>query len=77
MKIDLLSKIEERSAKIGIIGLGYVGLPLALRFCQENFKVIGFDSDLKKVNMLNRGVSYLIVDTRNAIKDLSSKVIKA
>ncbi len=33
MKIDLLSKIEERSAKIGIIGLGYVGLPLALRFC--------------------------------------------
>jgi len=37
MKIDLLSKIEERSAKIGIIGLGYVGLPLALRFCEENF----------------------------------------
>ena len=36
MKIDLLSKIEERSAKIGIIGLGYVGFPLALRFCEEN-----------------------------------------
>lgn len=59
MKIDLLSKIEERSAKIGIIGLGYVGLPLALRFCQENFKVIGFDSDLKKVNMLKQGKSYI------------------
>jgi len=59
MKIDLLSKIEERSAKIGIIGLGYVGLPLALRFCQENFEVTGFDSDLKKVNMLKQGKSYI------------------
>ncbi len=59
MKIDLLSKIEERSAKIGIIGLGYVGLPLALRFCEENFKVIGFDSDPKKVKMLNQGTSYI------------------
>jgi len=77
MKVDLLSKIEERSAKIGIIGLGYVGLPLALRFCQENFKVIGFDLDPKKVKMLNRGISNLVVDTRNAIKESSSKVIKA
>ena len=59
MKVDLLSKIEERSAKIGIIGLGYVGLPLALRFCEENFKVIGFDSDPKKVNMLKEGKSYI------------------
>jgi len=59
MKIDLLSKIEDRSAKIGIIGLGYVGLPLALRFCEENFKVIGFDSDPKKVEMLNQGTSYI------------------
>ena len=59
MKMDLLSKIEERSAKIGIIGLGYVGLPLALRFCEENFKVIGFDSDSKKVNMLKQGKSYI------------------
>jgi len=59
MKIDLLSKIDDRSAKIGIIGLGYVGLPLALRFCEENFKVIGFDSDSKKVEMLNRGISYI------------------
>jgi hypothetical protein len=41
-KSDLLSKIEDRSAKIGIIGLGYVGLPLALRFCEENFKIVGF-----------------------------------
>ena len=59
MKVDLLSKIENRSAKIGIIGLGYVGLPLTLRFCEENFKVIGFDSDSKKVEMLNRGISYI------------------
>jgi len=77
MKVDLLSKIEECSAKIGIIGLGYVGSPLALRFCEENFKVIGFDSDPQKVKMLNEGISNLIVDTRNAIKKSSSKVIKA
>jgi len=55
----LLSKIEKRSAKIGIIGLGYVGLPLTLRFCEENFQVIGFDTDSKKVDMLNKGISYV------------------
>ena len=59
MKKALLSKIENRSAKIGIIGLGYVGLPLALRFCEENFKVTGFDCDPQKVNMLNKGISYI------------------
>ena len=59
MKKALLSRIENRSAKIGIIGLGYVGLPLALRFCEENFKVTGFDCDPQKVNMLNKGISYI------------------
>ncbi len=55
----LISKIESRSAKIGIIGLGYVGLPLALRFCEENFQVIGFDTDSQKVDVLNKGISYI------------------
>lgn len=55
----LLSKIEKHSAKIGIVGLGYVGLPLVLRFCEESFQVIGFDTDSKKVNMLNKGISYI------------------
>ncbi len=55
-----LSKlIETRSARIGIIGLGYVGLPIVLRFCEEGFNVLGFDVDPAKVKSLNRGVSYI------------------
>ena len=45
MKNKLLTKINDNSATIGIIGLGYVGLPLVIRFVEENFKVIGFDID--------------------------------
>ncbi len=56
---DLLAKIESRNAVIGIAGLGYVGLPLALRFAEEGFRVIGFDIDSDKVERLNRGESYI------------------
>lgn len=57
--MDLIKKLEAREAKIGIIGLGYVGLPLVIRFCEENFHVVGFDIDPKKVEKLNRGQSYI------------------
>ncbi|MEE8574178.1 MAG: nucleotide sugar dehydrogenase, partial [Thermodesulfobacteriota bacterium] len=56
---QLLEKINAKKAKIGIIGLGYVGLPIVLRFSEEGFRVVGFDIDPKKVNSLNRGRSYL------------------
>jgi UDP-N-acetyl-D-glucosamine dehydrogenase len=59
MKQELLSQLESRKAKIGIIGLGYVGLPLVLRFGEEGFKVIGFDVDSTKVSKLNAGESYI------------------
>ncbi|MCP3953791.1 MAG: nucleotide sugar dehydrogenase [Desulfobacterales bacterium] len=55
----LLEKIESKSATVGIIGLGYVGLPLAIHFCQAGFKVIGFDLDKKKIDMLLAGQSYI------------------
>ncbi len=55
----LLQKIEARTAKIGIIGLGYVGLPLTLLFSEENFAVTGFDIDQKKVETLNADGSYI------------------
>ena len=55
----LLHNIISKESKIGIIGLGYVGLPLAIRFGEERFKVIGFDIDENKVNMLNQGKSYI------------------
>lgn len=55
----LQQKIESRTAQIGIIGLGYVGLPLALLFSEERFPVTGFDVDDVKVKALNQGQSYI------------------
>lgn len=68
--MDLVKKIKEKEAQIGIIGLGYVGLPLVIRFCEENFHVIGFDIDIKKVERLNRGESYIKHIPPERIKDL-------
>jgi UDP-N-acetyl-D-glucosamine dehydrogenase len=53
------SKLKDRTAKVGIIGLGYVGLPLALLFNEQRFPVTGFDIDNNKVSTLNRGGSYI------------------
>lgn len=55
----LITRIADRSAEIGIVGLGYVGLPLMLRFIDAGFKVRGFDIDVEKVGQLNRGKSYI------------------
>ena len=57
---QLKEKIELRTAHIGIVGMGYVGLPLALLFSEENFRVTGFDIDPKKVEALNQGRSYIV-----------------
>jgi len=59
MEDRLTDKILKKDALIGIIGLGYVGLPLVLRFCEEDFRVLGFDIDSRKVTTLKRGKSYL------------------
>ena len=55
MNNKLLTKIIDNSATIGIIGLGYVGLSLVIRFVEEKFKVIGFDIDNAKCSTLNSG----------------------
>lgn len=58
---DLLqTKIQTRTAKIGIIGMGYVGLPLALLFSEQKFRVTGFDIDEKKIETLTAGGSYIV-----------------
>lgn len=57
--MSLMKKIKERKATIGIIGLGYVGLPLVIEFCRAGFNVVGFDVDIEKVNMLKCGESYI------------------
>jgi UDP-N-acetyl-D-glucosamine dehydrogenase len=58
-KEQLLQKINNRTAVIGIIGMGYVGIPLMLRFTEVGFKVLGFDIDEPKVKSLNAGKSYI------------------
>ena len=55
----LASRIENRKAVVGIIGMGYVGLPLAHTFCSAGFKVLGFDIDVEKVEALTAGRSYI------------------
>lgn len=59
MKQQILERIENKTAVIGIIGLGYVGLPLMLSFCNSGFRVIGFDTDQGKLDKLAAGESYL------------------
>ena len=56
---ELLGKIDSRNATVGVIGLGYVGLPVLLLFCESGFRVIGFDVDAAKVDALTRGESYI------------------
>lgn len=56
---DLLKKIEDRKAVIGVMGLGYVGLPLVREFCAGGMRVIGFDIDDRKVSMLKAGKTYI------------------
>lgn len=59
MKDILISKLNSKSAIIGIVGLGYVGLPLALRFSEVGYKVIGFDIDPEKKTQIEAGRSYI------------------
>lgn len=65
---QLVRKISEKEAVIGIVGLGYVGLPLMLRYVEVGYKVIGFDIDSAKTEQLNNGQSY--------IKHISSEAIE-
>ena len=58
-RLTLAAKISDRSARVGIIGLGYVGLPLALLFEESGFPVVGFDVDPAKPEALQRGESYI------------------
>src|SRR5438477_12124898 len=59
LKEEIIAKFKSRTAQIGVIGLGYVGLSLALLFSEEGFPVTGFDIDRSKVDMLTSSRSYL------------------
>lgn len=69
MKLQLIEKLNSKTAVIGIVGLGYVGLPLMLRYCEMGYNVIGFDIDQAKIDALNRGESYIEHIPARKIKD--------
>lgn len=58
--IPTLEKIRNSTAKIGVIGLGYVGLPLVIEFCRAGFHTTGFDVDPEKVNILKEWLVFLV-----------------
>jgi len=59
MKQQLLDKLNNKDAVIGIVGLGYVGLPLVLRYAEVGYKVVGFDIDQSKIDHIAQGKSYI------------------
>lgn len=69
MKTNLLQKLQNKSAVVGIVGLGYVGLPLMLRYIEVGYKVIGFDIDQSKVDALSQGKSYIEHIPETSIED--------
>jgi UDP-N-acetyl-D-glucosamine dehydrogenase len=73
MSIDLQNKIAERRAVVGVIGLGYVGLPLAVEFASVGHRVIGFDVDTPRTEVINSGVSYIPDVPTESVKALVEK----
>src|ERR1700712_4200584 len=59
MNSKLIAKLDQKTATIGIVGLGYVGLPLMLRYCEVGYKVVGLDIDQIKVDALQAGKSFI------------------
>ncbi len=73
----LLARIANKSATVGIIGLGYVGLPLGRAFAQAGFRVLGFDIDPHKVSKLNSGRSYIKLIPDTLIAEMRAKGFEA
>src|SRR3984957_5148979 len=68
MNLKLIEKLDRKTGTIGIVGLGYVGLPMVLRYCEVGYKVVGFDIDQVKVDALQAGKSYIEHITPASIK---------
>jgi len=70
MELNRLEKIKSKQAIIGIVGLGYVGLPLARAFCHQNIHVVGFDIDQEKINTIEKNQSYIKHIADDAIREM-------
>lgn len=75
MKKKLLDKIKSREIKVGVVGIGYVGLPLAVEKAKAGFKTIGIDVQSQKVEMVNAGFNYIGDVVDSDIKELVEKGI--
>ncbi len=77
-KSELLAKIQNRKIHVGVIGLGYVGLPLALSFTEKGIRVTGFDVDPRKVETLMRGETYIMhMDPKRVAGAVGDKLFEA
>jgi UDP-N-acetyl-D-glucosamine dehydrogenase len=75
---ELISRIREKKATVGVVGLGYVGLPLILLFARKGFATIGFDVDPEKVEKLERGESYILhIPAASIAGELKAKRFRA
>ena len=75
---NLEQRLEEKSAVVAVVGLGYVGLPLAVAFSQAGFNVVGFDIQQKRVNLVNKGQSYIVdVDSKSLSEAVANKLLEA
>lgn len=78
MKNELLEKIEKKEIVVGVVGLGYVGLPLAVEKAKAGFKTIGFDVQKEKVDLVNEGINYIGDVVSDELKELvDNKMLKA
>ena len=69
--MTLIEKIHSKKAKVAVIGLGYVGLPLVIEFCKAEFEVLGFDVDQSKIDTLKQGKSYIKhIDSKKIVDSL-------
>lgn len=71
--MPLEHRISNRDARVGVVGLGYVGLPLALAFCESGFSVLGFDIQQKRVDLVNQGVPYVADVSETSLKAALAK----
>src|SRR5687767_7439683 len=71
---DLRDRIEKRTANVAVIGLGYVGLPMAIEFARAGYPVVGIDNDPKRIDQLKEGRTYILDVNDTELQEVTSKL---